>query len=179
MPQVVSGPDCLNCGAALNGPFCHACGQRVAAAPLGLPDVLNEATQEFLNVDSEILKTLATLLTRPGQLTQEFIAGRRARYISLLRLYLTVSVVFFFALTVVPGGQSSVMNVTTSDTPARSGVRFGPAPDLRPASPELRQHRDALSRAAQRRHDLADGGGNRPGARMRAASWNLEVGTWK
>ena len=42
---------------------------------------------------------VATLLFRPGKLTNEDLAGRRSRYIEPLRLYLSISAIFFlFAL---------------------------------------------------------------------------------
>ncbi|MBV8405773.1 MAG: DUF3667 domain-containing protein, partial [Gammaproteobacteria bacterium] len=39
--------------------------------------------------------TLGALLLRPGYLTREFLAGRRARYLPPVRLYLVISLLFF------------------------------------------------------------------------------------
>ena len=43
----------------------------------------------------EIFRTVRWLLTRPGFLTREYFQGRRARYVSPIRLYLIFSVIFF------------------------------------------------------------------------------------
>ncbi len=51
--------------------------------------------------DGKIPQTLLLLVRRPGALTAEFLAGRRARYLRPLRLYLTMSVAFFLSLTLV------------------------------------------------------------------------------
>ena len=47
--------------------------------------------------------TLGLLLFRPGQLTLEFIRGRRGRYIDPLRLLLTISLLAFLCLKMIPG----------------------------------------------------------------------------
>ena len=75
---------------------------------LGLHDFAHEATHEFLHLDGKILKTLKLLLFKPGQLTKEFIEGRRARYISPLRIYLTFSVLFFFLMAVTPANREAI-----------------------------------------------------------------------
>ncbi|MGN6183300.1 MAG: DUF3667 domain-containing protein [Thermoanaerobaculia bacterium] len=107
---------CPNCGAELHGAYCHDCGQK-AALHLGVHDVVHEATHEFLHLDGKILNTVRLLLFRPGQLTLDFIAGRRVRYITPLRLYLTFSVLFFALTAIVPGARQSIIQVG-SDEPA-------------------------------------------------------------
>lgn len=87
--------NCLNCCAPLHGAYCAACGQKASLHRLGFHDFAHEATHEFLHVDEKILRTLKLLFLRPGELTREFVAGRRARYVSPLRLYLIASAVFF------------------------------------------------------------------------------------
>jgi hypothetical protein len=86
---------CLNCGEPLSGPFCSACGQRVVPPRPSLRELLGEAFAEFSGWDGKLANTLRLLILRPGQLTIDFLDGRRARYISPLRLYLSVSLVYF------------------------------------------------------------------------------------
>ncbi|MGZ8779933.1 MAG: DUF3667 domain-containing protein [Thermoanaerobaculia bacterium] len=88
------GPSCLNCNTRLHGKFCHSCGQKATSANVKLHDFVHEATHEFLHLDGKILKTLKLLVATPGQLTVEFLEGRRSRYISPLRVYLTFSLIF-------------------------------------------------------------------------------------
>lgn len=96
-------PNCLNCGAELQGTFCHACGQKAASVHVGMHDFVHDATHEFLHLDGKILQTVKLLVTKPGQLTKEFLEGRRVRYITPVRLYLTFSLVFFTLAAVLPG----------------------------------------------------------------------------
>ena len=55
------------------------------------------ATEDLTHADSRLWRTLAALLFKPGHLTREFLAGRRARYLPPVRLYLVLSVLFFLS----------------------------------------------------------------------------------
>jgi hypothetical protein len=85
---------CLNCGGALTGPFCSSCGQRDVPPNPTVAELTNDAWQELSGYDGRILATVRGLL-RPGHLTREYLAGRRAHYLPPLRIYLTVSVLYF------------------------------------------------------------------------------------
>jgi hypothetical protein len=89
---------CQNCQAALVGPYCGFCGQRAIRIDVSLRELVREGVHEFLHLDSRIFLTLRLLLTRPGQLTADVLAGRRARYVSPIRLYLVCSILFFLTL---------------------------------------------------------------------------------
>jgi len=49
----------------------------------------------LLELDSRLWRTVVPLLIRPGQLTRDYLEGRRARYMPPFRTYLVLSVVFF------------------------------------------------------------------------------------
>lgn len=111
MSHAATEPNCLNCGAALQGTFCHACGQKASSVHLGMHDFVHEATHEFLHLDGKILQTVKLLVVRPGELTREFLAGRRARYISPVRVYLTFSLIFFTLVALLPGVTEGMVKV--------------------------------------------------------------------
>lgn len=89
---------CRNCRAPLRGNFCCQCGQRHWPNDLSFKDVAGEAVEEVFSWDSRLWRTLVPLLFRPGFLTSEFIAGRRARYVPPFRLYLIISFILFLVL---------------------------------------------------------------------------------
>jgi hypothetical protein len=90
---------CANCGAATTGHYCAECGQEVRDQHLSLPRLLHEFTEEYLNLDSRVIRSLGHLLFRPGFLTQAYVQGRRQRYVRPFRLYLVASILFFTVAT--------------------------------------------------------------------------------
>lgn len=105
--------DCRNCGAPLQGLYCHQCGQKAVASDVSIHDFLHEAADELAHLDGKILQTLRLLLFNPGALTIEHLRGRRARYVSPLRLYLTCSL-FFFAIAAITPNSLASFDVKTS-----------------------------------------------------------------
>jgi biopolymer transport protein ExbD len=88
-------PVCLNCHARLRGQYCGHCGQRSRNRLISIWQLLQEAFGDLLELDSRLWRTLVPLLTRPGQLTRDYLEGRRARYMPPFRTYLVLSVIFF------------------------------------------------------------------------------------
>ncbi|HET7218825.1 MAG TPA: DUF3667 domain-containing protein [Vicinamibacterales bacterium] len=110
--------DCLNCGAGLHGPFCSACGQRSVPPDPNIAELAGDAWQELSGYDGRIAATVRGLV-RPGFLTREYLAGRRARYLSPVRLYLIVSVMYFLAAAAAPASARNGQLATPG------GVRIG------------------------------------------------------
>jgi len=54
-----------------------------------------EAFESVTHADSRLWRTIGYLLVKPGHLTREFFAGRRASYLPPFRLYLVISLLFF------------------------------------------------------------------------------------
>jgi Protein of unknown function (DUF3667) len=92
---LLAGQTCDNCGNPVTEQYCGHCGQRVEPPVHSLLHFSRVATEDLTHADSRLWRTLGTLLFRPGFLTNEFLAGRRARYLPPVRLYLVLSVAFF------------------------------------------------------------------------------------
>lgn len=86
---------CLNCGATLGGQYCGSCGQRAASRLISIWELLKDAFGDLFELDSRLWRTLIPLMMRPGQLTRDYLCGRRARYMPPFRMYLVLSIVFF------------------------------------------------------------------------------------
>lgn len=93
---------CPNCGEALVGDYCHRCGEKhLESRDLSVRHFLGEAAHELTSIEhSKLSHTLRALLVRPGFLTNEWIAGRRKRYLKPLNLFLGVFAVSLFAYSV-------------------------------------------------------------------------------
>jgi Protein of unknown function (DUF3667) len=96
--EAVPQPElCLNCGADLNGEYCHRCGQKkIHRHEFAVKHFFGHILHEFTHLDSnKILRTLTDLVFKPGLLTAEYLAGRKGRYINPIRVYLTFSALYF------------------------------------------------------------------------------------
>ena len=80
-----------------------------------LPEFLHDLTHELLHVDGKIFQSLRHLLLSPGRLTGDHFAGRRARWISPIRLYLIFSVVYFGVSAVAPSGDQVRVGADSSE----------------------------------------------------------------
>jgi hypothetical protein len=90
------GTACPNCGTALAGPWCHACGQKGEDYHRSIWRLTAEAFESFTELDGRLWKTLPRLLLRPGQLTRDYLDGHRAAQIPPFRLFLIVLLLVFF-----------------------------------------------------------------------------------
>jgi len=89
---------CENCGAPLDGPYCAQCGQPAIDYRRSFGSLLLDAAEAFFNLDERFLQTFWLLLIKPWRLTNDFVAGKRVRYVHPLRVYLLASVIFFLVI---------------------------------------------------------------------------------
>jgi hypothetical protein len=109
---------CRNCETPLPDRYCPHCGQVDKHVDPSLHDLIHELTHEFLHLDGKIVLTLKALILSPGRLTAEYLAGRRARYIGPVRLYLTFSLIFFLLLAYAPGERKNKSHRAEPNVPA-------------------------------------------------------------
>ncbi len=117
---------CPNCGSAQVERYCAACGQRAAELRTPVSAFLREALDDVFSFDSRIWRTLIALSRRPGSLTADYWQGRRARFVTPLRLYLIVSFVSFLFL--VFTAPNAVLDATGTNPWAPLRIGSGPAP---------------------------------------------------
>ncbi len=94
---------CANCGTALDGRFCHQCGQ-AAHVHRSLTHVVEEFLHGITHFDGKAWQTLPMLLFKPGRLTRDYILGKRARYVAPVPLFLLVVFLMFFVFSFVGSG---------------------------------------------------------------------------
>jgi hypothetical protein len=93
---------CLNCGTALVGEHCHACGQR-AHVHRTLGAFSHDLLHGVLHFEGKTWRTLPMLAWRPGELTRRYIDGERARFVSPLALFLFAVFLMFAVFNSVGG----------------------------------------------------------------------------
>lgn len=89
---------CANCGAALNGEYCAACGQRrFQPDDRRMAHLLGEVFGALTDFDGRIWRSLRAALLQPGRIARDWIDGRRARWVSPIRLALLANLLYFLA----------------------------------------------------------------------------------
>ncbi|MFO1250087.1 MAG: DUF3667 domain-containing protein [Inhella sp.] len=91
---------CPNCGHRFNvlDRFCAQCGQTVVLHQPRFWEFVHEFINHYVALEGALWFSIKQLLLRPGQLTADYLAGRRARQVLPLRLFLTCSLLFFVVL---------------------------------------------------------------------------------
>lgn len=95
-----------------------------------------EFFEALTDLDGRFWRSIGTLLFRPGVLSRDYIAGRRARWMSPVSLFLLANVLYFFA----PA-------LTDFDLPLRDHVRGALLLEVDPATQRLSpQQRETVQR---------------------------------
>jgi hypothetical protein len=78
---------------------CGECGQALkpAVKDLSVRHFVHEALLAITDFDSALLASFRSLLTKPGELTAEYIDGDRHRFLPPLRIFLLCNLIYFVA----------------------------------------------------------------------------------
>lgn len=117
--DIPSHGNCANCGSVLTGHFCAQCGQSVEAIKRPAWELIEHALEAFFHFDMRGFKS-SLLLFVPGEMTAQYLAGRRARFVPPVRFYILISLVFFLAIWVTDTAMIQFYNV-----PVQTGAAPG------------------------------------------------------
>ncbi len=104
--------NCRNCNSALGSTpanFCAQCGQDTSLHAPSFLEFVYEFIGHYVALEGKLWRTLAKLFFLPGELTREYLRGRKQRYVLPLRLYLTASFIFFVLVKII-GGDAALLN---------------------------------------------------------------------
>jgi hypothetical protein len=144
---VTTAGECKNCGAALAGPYCSACGQSADVRIPSVRGLLADVLGDLFNFDSRIWRSLVTLVLKPGRLTTAFLEGQRVRYAPPFRMYVLASVAFFLLLSLLrsiapPAASADHGGDVVGSAGAAARVGAPPTDDIAPADEDDRVHID-------------------------------------
>jgi hypothetical protein len=91
------GGACANCGAPLQGRYCHDCGQVADTHKRSILHLMWEAIEGLLHLDGRLLRTAPDLFLHPGRLARDYMEGRIARHVPPFRTFLVALLLFVFA----------------------------------------------------------------------------------
>jgi hypothetical protein len=90
--------NCLNCQTTVQGRYCHVCGQENLEPKETVWHLVQHFFNDITHFDGKFFATVKFLLRKPGFLSAEYVAGRRASYLNPIRLYVFTSAFFFIIL---------------------------------------------------------------------------------
>ncbi len=141
---------CTNCGAPLSGRYCQNCGQ-AAHLHRSLLHLGEELAHSVLHFDAKGWRTLPLLIARPGVLTRRYIDGQRTRYVSPLALFLFMSFLMFFIVSLTFGHAPSF----EINPPDREAARAGLQQDIDQARQAVERAQAALTAARSSGGDVS------------------------
>lgn len=109
---------CLNCGADLQGVYCHECGQQATSPTPKVGEFILEYMDNAFIWDTKCLVTIWQLIRRPGHLTNVFNAGKFVAYENPLKLnmfFLFVFVTIFFLFSDIQEAHDSFDDVARNE----------------------------------------------------------------
>lgn len=143
------GRRCLNCDEPAPGKYCAACGQETEIRVPTVRQLVHEFIDQFIALENTLGRTLRTLVTQPGELTLEYLRGRRQRYVRPFKLYLSISVVFFSLVGFMP--EIGKHTDKDGDKGGSDAVQVDQDKDLQPQPDDstVKKHAKSLARKLQ------------------------------
>jgi hypothetical protein len=89
---------CLNCGTTVEERYCTHCGQENVEIKESFGHLFRHFFEDLTHYDSKFFITIKDLLFKPGFLTKEYLAGKRANYLHPIRMYVFISFLYFLAM---------------------------------------------------------------------------------
>src|SRR6185503_21178833 len=87
--------NCLNCGATVQGRYCHVCGQENVEPKETFWHMFTHFFYDITHFDSKFFETVKDLAFKPGFLSKQYMLGRRASYLHPVKMYVFTSAIFF------------------------------------------------------------------------------------
>jgi hypothetical protein len=93
---------CLNCKYVVENRYCPNCGQENTDTRKTFHHLFIHFFEDLTHYENAFWKTIKNLYLKPASLTREYLSGKRLSYLAPVRLYIFISFVTFFLVTVFP-----------------------------------------------------------------------------
>jgi hypothetical protein len=135
---------CLNCSHVVDQRYCPNCGQENTETRKTFHHLFIHFFEDLTHYENAFWKTIGNLLFRPGSLTKVYLSGKRMSYLAPIRLYIFISFVTFFLLSVLPESESSGSNNVNLVGKQKSGVKYSWEKDAKTSAEIQSAIRDSL-----------------------------------
>lgn len=111
---------CLNCNHVVPTRFCPNCGQENTSSRKTFHHLFVHFFEDLTHYENAFWKTIKNLLLRPASLTKEYLSGKRLSYLAPIRLYIFISFVTFFTISVLPDGIEDEIKADEAKTKSKN-----------------------------------------------------------
>jgi hypothetical protein len=98
--------ECQNCGHTVGEIYCPHCGQKNTETRQSFHHLAAHVVEDITHYDTGFWRTIKTLLSRPAKLTIEYLSGKRQSYVPPVKLYIFISFITFFLLSIIPDSEN-------------------------------------------------------------------------
>lgn len=98
---------CLNCNYVVDKRFCPNCGQENTESRKTFFHLFVHFFEDLTHYENAFWKTIKYLIFRPAHLSKEYLSGKRMSYLAPVRLYIFVSFVTFFLISILPNNENN------------------------------------------------------------------------
>ncbi|MGV0920152.1 DUF3667 domain-containing protein [Empedobacter falsenii] len=107
--------NCQNCGHYVEEHYCTHCGQENVETRQPFHFLFTHFIEDFVHYDGSFWQTIKKLFLKPGVLTKEYLSGKRNSSVNPVKMYIFVSFVTFFIISIFPSHKTEYNN--TSNEP--------------------------------------------------------------
>jgi Protein of unknown function (DUF3667) len=93
---------CLNCRYVVDHKFCPNCGQENVVTRKTFHHLFVHFFEDLTHYENAFWRTIRNLLFKPSALTKEYLSGKRLSYLAPVRLYIFISFMTFFLMSLFP-----------------------------------------------------------------------------
>lgn len=102
---------CLNCRYVVENKFCSNCRQENSDTRKTYHHLFIHFFEDLTHYENAFWKTIRNLLFKPATLTKEYLSGKRLSYLAPIRLYIFISFITFFLITIFPNKESEPVKI--------------------------------------------------------------------
>ena len=119
-----SSTDCINCGAAIQGNYCHNCGQTAYIQPITFRQTIADFFSASFSLEGPLLSTIWLLIKNPGKLFREFVEGKRKPYYKPVSFFVLLSAIYIIVRAIINFDPLAGTDPSKSDAPeaAKAGI---------------------------------------------------------
>lgn len=114
---------CLNCRHVVEQRFCPNCGQENTESRKTFYHLFVHFFEDLTHYENAFWRTIRNLILKPSALTKEYLSGKRLSYLAPVRLYIFISFITFFLLTVVPDTDYNLLGAKKTTTTKKGNAQ--------------------------------------------------------